>query len=198
VISIFLSFRTTKANYKKLQEKTFFETKVKVYRKYVNAHGPILINSGELVPGDVIEVPQNQRMPCDMILIKGICIMNESMLTGESVPVIKEPLPNNDSVFDRDTHRKYILYSGTTCLETRTHNQEPILAIVFGTGFSTIKGQLIRSMLYPKPENFKFYRDAMKFITVMVGLALIGRVFFLFFNNVSICFCGKTVDKKWS
>ncbi|PKU47631.1 hypothetical protein llap_2097 [Limosa lapponica baueri] len=39
------------------------------------------------------------------------------------------------------------------------------------TGFNTAKGDLVRSILYPKPVNFKLYRDAFKFI---VGLSAIG------------------------
>lgn len=52
--------------------------------------GQILsISSDQLVPGDVIVVPDNTIMPCDAVLLSGQCIVNESMLTGESVPVIK-------------------------------------------------------------------------------------------------------------
>lgn len=51
------------------------------------------INSSNLVPGDVIEIPENTAMPCDLILLTGSCIVNESMLTGESIPVIKNSLP---------------------------------------------------------------------------------------------------------
>lgn len=47
------------------------------------------VNSIELAPGDVIEIPSNTFMPCDIALLSGSCIVNESMLTGESIPVIK-------------------------------------------------------------------------------------------------------------
>jgi cation-transporting ATPase 13A3/4/5 len=55
-----------------------------------------------LVPGDVIEIPENCNMPCDLVLISGTCIVNESMLTGESIPVIKNPLPKNKDIYDPD------------------------------------------------------------------------------------------------
>lgn len=58
------------------------------------------INSSELVPGDVIEIPENVFMPCDAILLNGTTIMNESMLTGESIPVVKNSLPYNDIFYN--------------------------------------------------------------------------------------------------
>lgn len=39
-------------------------------------------------------------------------------------------------------------------------------------GFCTAKGDLISSILYPKPLSFKFYKDAMKFV---LFLAVLGR-----------------------
>ncbi|KAH9492499.1 hypothetical protein Btru_025997 [Bulinus truncatus] len=53
------------------------------------------VPSEDLAPGDVIEIPRfGCDMQCDAVLITGNCIVNESMLTGESVPVTKTPLPN--------------------------------------------------------------------------------------------------------
>ena len=41
-------------------------------------------------------------------------------------------------------------------------------------GFYTTKGALVRSMLFPKPTGFKFYRDSMRFIGVLAGVAGLG------------------------
>ena len=48
------------------------------------------------MPGDIIEIPDNSIIPCDLILLNGSCVMNEATLTGESIPVIKNALPYSD------------------------------------------------------------------------------------------------------
>ena len=45
-------------------------------------------------------------MPCDLILLNGSCVMNESMLTGESVPILKNSLPYNNNVYDPEDEGK--------------------------------------------------------------------------------------------
>ena len=49
------------------------------------------ISSVELVPGDVILLSTSGgfMMECDAVLIEGTCVVNESMLTGESIPITK-------------------------------------------------------------------------------------------------------------
>jgi len=47
------------------------------------------VSSSSLVPGDIVQVPQGVTLPCDLALMRGSCVVNESMLTGESVPVVK-------------------------------------------------------------------------------------------------------------
>jgi hypothetical protein len=46
------------------------------------------VSSMELVPGDVVLLEAG-ALPCDMVLLTGECIVDENMLTGESVPVRK-------------------------------------------------------------------------------------------------------------
>jgi len=70
-------------------------------------------SSAELVPGDVIEIPEMTSMPCDLVLLTGSCIVNESMLTGESIPVIKNALPFTNDIYDPVADSKYTIYGGT-------------------------------------------------------------------------------------
>ena len=49
------------------------------------------LSSAELVPGDYVLLPTNggYTVECDAVLVEGSCVVNESMLTGESIPVTK-------------------------------------------------------------------------------------------------------------
>ncbi|KAF7669773.1 hypothetical protein LDENG_00124350 [Lucifuga dentata] len=138
--------------------------------------------STELVPGDVIVIPANGMiMPCDAVLVHGTCIVNESMLTGESVPVTKTSLPSSGEegarTYNMEEHKRHTLFCGTHVIQTRFYTGELVKAVVVRTGFSTEKGQLVRSILYPKPTDFKLYRDAYLFLLCLVGVAGIGFIY---------------------
>ncbi|XP_072114405.1 polyamine-transporting ATPase 13A3-like isoform X1 [Mobula birostris] len=144
------------------------------------------IFSTDLVPGDVIHIPTNGlMMPCDAVLISGTCVVNESLLTGESVPVLKTSLPNpsrsggtvQEEVYNPENHKRHTLFCGTAVVQTRFYAGEPVKAVVVRTGFYTLKGQLVCSILYPKPTDFKLYRDAYRFLLCLVCVAGIGVVF---------------------
>lgn len=144
--------------------------------------------SSDLVPGDVYEVsdPSLGQFPADSLLLSGDCIVNESMLTGESVPVSKTPVTDR-SLQSLDLSAstvlpevaKHFLFCGTKIIRARRpqEGQEDdavALAMVVRTGFNTTKGALVRSMLFPKPSGFKFYRDSFRYISVMACVALLG------------------------
>ncbi|XP_050500411.1 polyamine-transporting ATPase 13A3-like isoform X3 [Diabrotica virgifera virgifera] len=132
-----------------------------------------------LVPGDIMEIPAHGCiMHCDAVLLTGNCILNESMLTGESVPVTKTAVPNIAEIaYDPKEHARHTLFCGTHVIQTRYFGNEKVLAIVVRTAFSTSKGSLVRSILYPPPVDFRFEKDSYKFVTFLILLAAVGFVY---------------------
>ena len=137
----------------------------------------------DLVPGDIVIIPQRGcSMNFDALLLTGSCIVNESMLTGESVPVTKAPFSQasgNQAVYSEKSHAKHTLFSGTSVLQSRTYSNDHCYAIVINTGFHTMKGELIRSILYPKPMSFRLFFDAIMFVVFLLCVAMIGFVYTL-------------------
>ena len=179
ILSLTLSTYGTYKNLKKIQEISRYSCPVRVYRKNENNEslGPIEINSTELVPGDMFEIPEDElALPCDGVLINGSIIINESMLTGESTPVIKVSMTPTEDIYDTNDpdYEKYILFAGTKIVQKRRMgNMEPS-AIVFRIGFNTFKGNLIAEILYPKKDEDKFTSDSVKYIIFMGIMTIIG------------------------
>lgn len=100
------------------------------------------------------------------------------LVTGESVPVTKTPLPNSvTSRYDDKEHARHTLFCGTHVIQTRYYGNEKVYAVVIRTGFSTAKGNLVRSILYPPPVDFKFERDSYKFVQLLAAIASIGFLY---------------------
>lgn len=186
-VSIVTTLLETKASMKRLREVSKFECEVRVLRSGFWTH----VDSAVLVPGDVYEVtdPSLSVLPCDSLLLSGDCIVNESMLTGESIPVSKIPVSNQSlELLDLSASAvhpevaRHMLFSGTKIIRARRPHEDheddeaAALAMVVRTGFNTTKGALVRSMLFPKPSGFKFYRDSFRYISVMAFIAMIGFV----------------------
>jgi cation-transporting ATPase 13A3/4/5 len=173
VVSVVTSLVETMSNLRNIRNMTLYSCPINVMRSG-NENNLTSIQSPSLVPGDVVEIPEGCNMPCDIALLTGSCIVNESMLTGESIPVIKNALPVTNEIYDPDKDQKYTLYSGTKVIQARRFGNSRVLGLVIRTGFVTTKGNLVRDILYPKPSKFKFYRDSMLFIGAMAVLAVLG------------------------
>jgi cation-transporting ATPase 13A3/4/5 len=199
--SILVTLYETKANMRKLRKFSTFSCTMKVWR----FGAWMTLDSVDLVPGDVFEVTPGiiTHLPADSVLLNGDCIVNESMLTGESIPVSKSPIVDTELQaldFEKEdpasisSMSRYFLFSGTKIIRSRasagasnvnvfSEGVEAMksdmrvmgaLAMVVRTGFNTTKGNLIRSMLFPKPNKFKFYRDSFRFIGFLGIIAALG------------------------
>ncbi|MCQ8779971.1 hypothetical protein NQU49_25565, partial [Escherichia coli] len=93
----------------------------------------------------------------------------------ESVPVSKVPAVNQ-SLIDLNLGAssvspelaRHFLFCGTKIIRARRPQDDKddeavALAMAVRTGFNTTKGALVRSMLFPKPSGFKFYRDSFRY-----------------------------------
>ena len=196
IISLLSSIQNlfdTRRNYDRLEELSKFSCPIQVFRDNIW----ILVDSDDLVPGDIYKVPlpwsqlypnTNAFPPCDSILLYGDCIINESPLTGESIPISKQGFLDMKSVDELQQAlytlesptalSRHLLFSGTRVIQGSVGNNNPnVIAMVIKTGFNSVKGNLVRSMLHPKPHKFKFYQDSFKFIGVMALVALIGFIY---------------------
>lgn len=86
-----------------------------------------VVNSSELLPGDLVSIARSsdttRLVPCDLLLLRGQCIVDEAMLTGESVPVAKESIEQQldisaDERLSVDVHGKlHIVFGGTRIVQ---------------------------------------------------------------------------------
>jgi len=181
VVSLVSSVLQIRRNQEQLRDTVESVDYVKVFRGNNQVEE---IDSSQLVPGDIVVVPTfNSTLQFDGILINGNVIVNESMLTGESVPVTKTPLPlqnygkrgsYQEIRYEEKEHGKHTLFCGTKVLQTRYYGGAHVKALVIRVGFQTAKGELIRSIMFPKPVDFRFNKQIHKFIGVLGFLAMIG------------------------
>ncbi|EGZ08658.1 hypothetical protein PHYSODRAFT_318641 [Phytophthora sojae] len=171
---------------------TRYRTEVTVFRD----NGWQLVESSLLVPGDLVQVYENWVVPCDMVIVKGSTVCDESMLTGESMPVQKFPIPDHSAtVYDSEGRgKKHTLYSGTRVLSSGRN--EEIHAVVQTTGAHTTKGQLIQSILFPVPMRFKYDEHLKALIALLLVYSAVACVIGINFllgngklNNKMTAFC---------
>merc|ERR1719357_1033170 len=178
VISVTVSVWETRRQNRNLRDKMKSESKVRVIRNGKEVE----LSSTELVPGDYILLPTNggYTVECDAVLVEGSCVVNESMLTGESIPVTKVSIPDESVKFSYDSQRQYILFQGTEVMQGKSKQGNYCKAVVIRTGFLTTKGELVRAILFPPPLDFAFYSDFLKSVRVFLCLGLIGMTYSLY------------------
>lgn len=79
------------------------------------------IDASEIVSGDTILLRPGERIPADGKILEGNCLVDESLLTGESVPVQKNP---GDSITGGTLDREgKVIYIATSVGEASTLQQ---------------------------------------------------------------------------
>uniref|UniRef100_K3W617 P-type ATPase A domain-containing protein n=1 Tax=Globisporangium ultimum (strain ATCC 200006 / CBS 805.95 / DAOM BR144) TaxID=431595 RepID=K3W617_GLOUD len=138
----------------------------------VRADRKLKIHETELVPGDVVVVVPGP-MVADLLLLSGACVADEASLTGEALPVNKEPAMGAGVLTEVDARTHYkasFLHAGSIITRVREASDE-CRGIVLSTGFSTGKGELFRSIIFPKTITFEFERDSYRYLALLATIA---------------------------
>ncbi len=169
-----VSYVFVRSSQNKIKELADYDIKVKVFRQG-NTSIYKIISSKDLVPGDLFALENNIKLPCDVLLISGEAIINESMLTGESTPIPKYAIEiNPEEIFDFNRQKRHIIFEGTKVLQLKTMNKNKfIFALVIRTAYMSLKGQMIRTILFPQRKEDKFFIQAAKFMISYMILCLI-------------------------
>ena len=100
----------------------------KAFMLYAYRNGAwVQIESTAILPRDIISLVRTPggeptTVPADCVLLRGGAVVNESTLTGESVPQLKDPISvdanSKDEPLDiKSMHRVHTLYSGTSLMQ---------------------------------------------------------------------------------
>ena len=154
----------------------------------------MVISSHELVPGDVVSLSTSARtmkgpphVPADMLLLQGSAVVDEALLTGESVPQIKTPIEGEpDEVLNVEEHKQSVLFGGTMLVShtAASSNNNSItkppdggvVAFVLRTGFETAQGSLLRTMAHSKSADGIHTRDTLVFVAMLLACAIVSAL----------------------
>uniref|UniRef100_A0A0X3PAK9 Manganese-transporting ATPase 13A1 n=1 Tax=Schistocephalus solidus TaxID=70667 RepID=A0A0X3PAK9_SCHSO len=151
-----------------------------------------IISSEKIVAGDIISITQSfsdKLIPCDLLLLRGSCIVDESMLTGESIPVTKESCENltdEDILGFGDTDKVHTLFGGTKIVQLTPPSKSDGIpkapdsgcpCFVLRTGLSTCQGRLLKTIMYSVKAVTANNLETLLFIAFLLVFALAASAY---------------------
>lgn len=130
----------------KLLESINFAEKVMVVRKTNDGvFKKKIIDSSELVIGDLVEITNNLRVPADMVLTHGACIIRDDFNRESTRSSTRVAL---DSMgIDHPRSLKCSLLAGNQVLYTLNQINEGCFAIVLRTGFNCKRAERLKQII---------------------------------------------------
>jgi magnesium-transporting ATPase (P-type) len=114
------------------------------------------VPQSDLVPGDVIKITSDGDIPADCIIVSGSVLVDESMLTGESLPLSKcAPEVFDETLYDSIAMKKCSLFCGSMCKSSRGAGdcEDCAVAVVMRTGMQSHKGDGLDNYLITQHET---------------------------------------------
>lgn len=159
------------------------------------------ISSLDLLPGDIVSIDRSKDdgevVPCDVLLLGGSVVVNEAMLTGESVPLMKEAIaPQSEEeraelLSIKGKHKANVLFGGTRVLtvgegglsDSIPKNKPPdggAVCYVLRTGFGSSQGELMTTILFSTETVSANSWEAALFILFLLCFAIMASGYVLY------------------
>ncbi|MBI5917306.1 MAG: cadmium-translocating P-type ATPase [Bacteroidetes bacterium] len=139
-------------------------------RKIMPSGTVVTIEASEVLPGDWLQVNEGDKIPVDGTVLTGAADVDESMLTGESLPVSKTP---NDTVLGGS-----LIAGGNLTIAATATTRETTLSQMI---------ELVKSAQQKKPDIQRLAdRISRVFVPVVLAISALTFVFSAFIFGVPL------------
>ncbi|KAH0473901.1 MAG: uncharacterized protein KVP18_002356 [Porospora cf. gigantea A] len=155
------------------------------------------VSNDDIVPGDLFAIyaknnKDTDTIPCDALLLAGEAVLNECLLTGESVPCLKNPVDGLDeSTLDINGSKASVLFAGTSLVSVTVDARETtdmlpdesrpmLLAYALTTGFSTEQGSLVRTIIFSSDRVTVDSKEAFLYLGMLSVVGIVASVYVFF------------------
>jgi len=139
-------------------------------RKIMPSGAVVLIDKDDIAKGDLLQVNEGDKIPADGVVITGAAWVDESMLTGESLPVEKR---SGDTVIGAS-----LLQSGNMRMKVQATGRDTVLAQMI---------ELVKTAQQDKPAIQRLAdRISAVFVPFVVGIAALTFLIGYFGVQISL------------